>query len=155
MTSDKNKSKRPLFSGVAIADRKYSNGLAGDKLQRDIQNWLSPPDPWKNHHIACESHLEGTAAWFLEGETFSEWKASGQSSLLWMHGKREFRQAPTFSMRSKIFLSRSWRRKECSLVRETSDILSREFMGVGQFHDHSRNRGNAKMRACITRVLLV
>ena len=63
--------------------------MAGDKLQRDIQNWLSPPDPWKNHHIACELRHEGTAAWFLEGETFSEWKASRQSSLLWMHGKRE------------------------------------------------------------------
>jgi len=64
-------------------------GVAGDKLQRDIRNWLSPPDPWKNHHIACESHHKGTAAWFLEGETFSEWKASGPSSLLWVHGKRE------------------------------------------------------------------
>jgi len=63
--------------------------MAGDELQRDLRNWLSPPDPWKNHHIACESHHEGTAAWFLEGETFSEWKASGPSSLLWIHGKRE------------------------------------------------------------------
>ena len=65
------------------------------------------------------------------------------------------RLPPTLSQRLMILLSRSGRRKECSLVRETSDILSREFMGVGQFHDHSRNRGNAKMRACITRVLLL
>ena len=43
-------------------------------------------------------------------------------------GNVSFRQMPTFSKRSKIYLSRSWRRKECSLVRETSDILSREFM---------------------------
>ena len=47
------------------------------------------PDPWKNHHTACESHYEGTAAWFIKGDMFSEWKVSGLSSLLWVHGKRE------------------------------------------------------------------
>jgi len=96
MANDKNKSKRRLFSDLAIADGQYSNGVVGDKLQRDIRNWLSPPDPWGNHHIAYESHHEGTAAWFLEGETFSEWKASGLSSLLWMHGKRELSSGAYF-----------------------------------------------------------
>jgi len=70
LASDKNKSKR-------------------DKLQKDIRNWLSPPDPWKNHHIARESRHEGTAVWLIQGDAFSEWKASG--SLLWVHGKREWR----------------------------------------------------------------
>jgi ankyrin repeat domain-containing protein 50 len=67
----------------------HSDYLAGDTLQKDIRNWLSPPDPWKNHYIARESHHEGTSAWLVEGETFSEWKSSGPSSLLWIHGKRE------------------------------------------------------------------
>jgi len=34
----------------------------------------SPPDPWKNHNIALSSRLNGTAAWFIQGDTFSEWK---------------------------------------------------------------------------------
>jgi hypothetical protein len=63
--------------------------LAGETLQRDVRKWLSPPDPWKNHNIACDLHREGTATWFLQGDTFSQWKASAPSSLLWIHGKRQ------------------------------------------------------------------
>jgi hypothetical protein len=58
-------------------------------VQKAIRGWLSPPDPWENHHIAHDSRHEATAAWFIQGETFSEWKSSGQSSLLWIHGKRQ------------------------------------------------------------------
>ena len=50
--------------------------------------WLSPPDPWKNHNVSCESQHKGTTTWWIHGETFSEWKYSGSSSLLWLHGKR-------------------------------------------------------------------
>jgi hypothetical protein len=65
--------------------------VAGDKLQRDIKTWLSPPDPWKNHHLACESRHAGTAAWLVQGRAFLDWtgKESRPSSLLWLHGKRE------------------------------------------------------------------
>lgn len=50
--------------------------------------WLSPPDPWKNHNLYCESQHKGTTTWWTHGETFSKWKYSGSSSLLWLHGKR-------------------------------------------------------------------
>ena len=61
----------------------------GDRLQKDIFGWLSPPDPWKNHHAACKSHHSGTAEWFIHGNTFPEWKTSDvPGSLLWVHGKR-------------------------------------------------------------------
>ena len=63
--------------------------MAGDKLQQDIRNWLSPPDPWKNHNIALRSRFNGTAAWFIRSDIFSEWKSSGPSSLLLIHGKRQ------------------------------------------------------------------
>src|SRR5216684_1748245 len=62
--------------------------LLVDKLQGDIQIWLSPPDPWKNYNIACGSRHTGTARWFLESDSFSKWKSTGPSSLLWIHGKR-------------------------------------------------------------------
>ncbi|KAF8462657.1 hypothetical protein DFH94DRAFT_659177, partial [Russula ochroleuca] len=69
LASDQNKSKR-------------------DNLHKDIFKWLSPPDPWKNHHLACKSRHRRSAAWFVQGNTFSEWKASeAPSSILWVHGK--------------------------------------------------------------------
>ena len=43
-------------------------------------------------------------------------------------GNVSCRLALTFSQRLMFFLPRSGRRKECSLVRETSEILSQEFM---------------------------
>jgi len=58
-----------------------------DKLLRDARNWLSAPDPWENQNIARESGRHGTAEWFIQDNTFSEWKASDPGSLLWVHGK--------------------------------------------------------------------
>ena len=88
IASDMNKSKRQLMFSPEMADRNCSDFLAGDKLQRDVRNWLSPPDPWKNHNIARGLQHCGTAEWFVQGNTFSAWKASDPSSLLWFHGKR-------------------------------------------------------------------
>jgi hypothetical protein len=62
--------------------------LVVDRLEGDIRSWLSPPDPWKNYNIACDSRYAGTARWFLESDAFSEWKVSETSSLLWINGKR-------------------------------------------------------------------
>ena len=63
--------------------------LVDDNLQQRVQRWLSPPDPWKNYNIACKSRHRGSAAWFIQGKRFSEWKASeARGSLLWVHGKR-------------------------------------------------------------------
>src|SRR5579863_6752559 len=54
-----------------------------------MQRWLSPPDPRKNHQIARKSRHGTTGAWFIESDTFSEWKSPGLSSLLWIYGKRQ------------------------------------------------------------------
>ena len=90
LASDLNKSKRQSFSNVAIPDWDHRDILVlGDSLQQDITRWLSPPDPWKNHHIARDSQHRGSAAWFIQGNTFLEWKASkAPTSCLWIHGKR-------------------------------------------------------------------
>ncbi|KAI0292993.1 hypothetical protein B0F90DRAFT_1928395 [Multifurca ochricompacta] len=56
-----------------------------EQLQETFRRWLSPPDPSKNHNIARKSHHDGTASWFIDGNTFPEWRATG--SLLWIHGK--------------------------------------------------------------------
>jgi hypothetical protein len=59
-------------------------------LQQDVRNWLSPPDPWKNHNLSRESRHRGTGTWWVEGDAYAEWKSSGASSLLWIHGKRPY-----------------------------------------------------------------
>jgi hypothetical protein len=89
LASSLNKSKRQSSFYVAIYDWDHQDCLAGDRLQQDIIRWLSPPDPWKNHHIACESCHHGSAAWFIQSDTFSEWKVSEAPSYhLWVYGKR-------------------------------------------------------------------
>ena len=46
-----------------------------------------------------------TGTWFLNSSTLSEWKASGPSSLLWIHGKRQFTaQRLLFRENETIFL---------------------------------------------------
>jgi hypothetical protein len=89
IASDLNKAKREPFFDVVVAYCDHRNCRIGDSVQKDIFGWLSPPDPWKNHHTACESRHHGTAEWFIHGNTFSEWRTSEvPGSLLWVHGKR-------------------------------------------------------------------
>ena len=85
---DLNKIKCLSFCGITIKGGRESETKTslGDQLQEKIQKWLSPPDPSINHNTACEAHHNGTAAWFLEGTIYNEWKTTG--SLLWTHGNR-------------------------------------------------------------------
>ena len=90
VANDLNKAKREPFFDVMVADRDHGDCPTGDILQEGIFRWLSPPDPWKNHQTACKSRHRGTADWFIQGNTFSEWRMSEvPSSLLWVHGKRQ------------------------------------------------------------------
>jgi len=93
--------------------------LAGDKLQKDIQSWLSPPDPWKKYSIARELRHEGTATWFVQGDSFKEWKESraGLSSLLWIHGKRQWLFTVYICLILMVSSIGSGRREERPLVR--------------------------------------
>ncbi|SRR6266403_3189329 len=89
ITSDLNKAKREPIMDGAIVDWDHRDCPTGDDLQQDIFKWLSPPDPWKNHHTACKARHRGSAEWFIQGNTFSKWKSSDvSSSFLWVHGKR-------------------------------------------------------------------
>jgi hypothetical protein len=89
MAGDENKPKRLLSYDSAITEWKRWDCLAGNKLLSDIRIWLIPPDPWKNYNIARESRHGETGAWFVNSTTVTDWKESGHSSLLWIHGKRQ------------------------------------------------------------------
>jgi hypothetical protein len=67
--------------------------VLGVQLQRDVQRWLSPPDPSTNHDFVWSARHDGTAAWFLEGDVYKKWKETG--SLLWIHGKRMLSELST------------------------------------------------------------
>ena len=90
-------------------------------MEQDIRRWLSPPDPWKNHNIACKSRHRGSAAWFLQGDTYSKWKASETpGSLLWVHGKRPLTPVNYGSSReTELFRFRSGCWEKRTLVRQT------------------------------------
>jgi hypothetical protein len=51
-----------------------------------IKNWLSPPDPWTNHHAARGLHQAGTGQWVLENDAYKAWLA-GSTRHLWLSGK--------------------------------------------------------------------
>ncbi|KAI0297331.1 hypothetical protein BC826DRAFT_951623 [Russula brevipes] len=55
------------------------------QLRRKVQTWLSPPDPSISHNIARKSQHGGTTRWFIQSNTFREWKKN--ASLLWIRGK--------------------------------------------------------------------
>ena len=71
--------------------------FAGDQLQRDVQHWLSPPDPSMNQNFVSKARHGGTAAWFFDSSRLTEWKAAG--SFLWIHGKRMFFESPASALR--------------------------------------------------------
>ncbi|KAN0107055.1 hypothetical protein V8E52_010563 [Russula decolorans] len=76
---------RALVSMQEIVSK--MNKAERDKVREDVRKWLSPPDPWKNHNLARECRHSGTGTWWIQGETYAEWKSSGPSSLLWIRGK--------------------------------------------------------------------
>jgi len=70
-------------------------------MRTRLRTWLSPPNPSVNHNTACDIQHKGTAAWFIQGSKFQEWKKDG--SLLWIRGNRTFLPAcqlfPTIKVR--------------------------------------------------------
>jgi hypothetical protein len=83
-----NKTSRPYSHNATLTNVDSEVTVTGDQLQENHRRWLSPPDPSTNHNIAHRSHHSGTASWFIQGDTFKEWKSTG--SLLWIHGNREY-----------------------------------------------------------------
>ena len=65
-------------------------------MSEKLQRWLSPPDPSTNHDMACNTQLDGSAKWFIEGTTFREWKEKKIGSLLWISGNRTLFLRSTF-----------------------------------------------------------
>ncbi|KAH8994011.1 hypothetical protein EDB92DRAFT_1944287 [Lactarius akahatsu] len=69
-----------------VAMQKITSNM--NKFQRDQLQDKPVPTllyPSTNYNIACKAYHDGTATWFIQGTTFSEWEVTG--SLLWIHGR--------------------------------------------------------------------
>ena len=104
-------------------------------MEQRILEWLSPPDPWKNHNIARKSRHRGSAAWFVQGNTFSNWKSSeAPGSLLWVHGKRPCLVLKPFKTLKFPFLAGAG--KSVLWYVELFVFLSTRTYRAGQFRNH-------------------
>ncbi|KAI0287574.1 hypothetical protein BC826DRAFT_916943 [Russula brevipes] len=54
------------------------------KAYDDLEKWLSPPNPSKNHNDALTVVYKENAEWFIQDDRYIEWKKNG--SLLWISG---------------------------------------------------------------------
>ena len=94
LANDMNKSRRTFHYPCTIAvvvvggGGNDSDDFIGDQLQENFRRWLSPPDPSINYNTALNAHHEGSAEWFIHGDTYLKWRMS-TGSLLWIHGKRK------------------------------------------------------------------
>ena len=102
--------------------------FTGDRLQRDVRHWLSPPDPWKNHNLARKSRHSGTGTWWVESNTYLEWQSSGPSSLLWIHGKRQCSASFSFHRTNAYFVSTAGAGKSVIWYGDLLTVLVRELM---------------------------
>jgi Cdc6-like AAA superfamily ATPase len=59
--------------------------LGFEQRRGKIERWLSPPDPSTNYNKALQLHQEGSGLWFLQLDTFAEWKKR-RNSFLWLYG---------------------------------------------------------------------
>jgi hypothetical protein len=72
---------------LAVLREREELELRQAELYRKITNWISPTDPWENHHTARKQHEPETGAWLLQGETYQTWKAGlDNRHHLWLHG---------------------------------------------------------------------
>jgi NACHT domain-containing protein len=129
IASDLNKSKREPFFDVAIADWVHRDCPAGDDLQQDIIKWLSPPDQWDTHYSTCKLRHPGSAEWFIQGNTFSEWKSSDDPvSLLWVRGNRAFMPSSFALVEAEILGFKAGAGKSVLWYVELLMFLSRELI---------------------------
>lgn len=64
---------------------KASDFIAKETKSQHMRNWLSPQDPSSNHNNAVSQCHKGTGEWFIQSETFKNFKC-GRIPFLWLNG---------------------------------------------------------------------
>ena len=71
--------------------RKLNKNIAYNFDVREALEWVSRI-PYEQHHNTNKSEiLQGTGLWLFEEEVFIKWKWDKRSTILWLHGIREFK----------------------------------------------------------------
>ncbi|KAH9970768.1 hypothetical protein BJV74DRAFT_256116 [Russula compacta] len=73
------------IDSIIDGGRQISEEEQRNQLRQNLAKWLSPADPSINYNTATNAHHGNTALWFIQSDTFNNWKQS--SSLLWIYGK--------------------------------------------------------------------
>ena len=75
---------------LIIRVRKAVNFIDGEEYKQydrtAILRWLSTI-PYQDHQTVARKEVQdGTGRWFLQDDAYRAWKASDETSLLWLHG---------------------------------------------------------------------
>ena len=75
---------------LIIRVRKVVAFIEGEEYKQHdrtaVLRWLSTI-PYQDHQTGARKEVqEGTGGWFLQDDVYSAWKASDETSLLWLHG---------------------------------------------------------------------
>ncbi|KAF8512223.1 hypothetical protein BU17DRAFT_96494 [Hysterangium stoloniferum] len=70
---------------VLCKGSQWCNNPETRELRKDIDEWLSAPNPSKNLNAAQEQCMENTGSWFLNSKQFIQWK-EGVNQCLWIYG---------------------------------------------------------------------
>ncbi|KAH9996977.1 hypothetical protein BJV74DRAFT_794986 [Russula compacta] len=120
------KTREEILTSMGNQDR--------NQIRWNLQRWLSPPDSSINYNTACDTRHQGTATWFTESTTFTDWKASG--SLLWIHGKR----------------TRIW--EDSSIIRDIKGISDAGSAHISYFFFDFKDKGKQDVRALLSSLVI-
>lgn len=56
-----------------------------EQKRRQMEYWLSPPDPSTNFNKALQQRHKGSGLWFIQSDSFIKWRTQ-PGSFLWLHG---------------------------------------------------------------------
>ncbi|KAK3616053.1 hypothetical protein LTR56_026217 [Elasticomyces elasticus] len=71
---------------MAAINQRYNAAAQQAEHYRKIVDWLSPSDPWTNHHSARQRHEPDTGSWLLKCNQYLRWRAD-EIKHLWVFGK--------------------------------------------------------------------
>ncbi|KAI0030927.1 hypothetical protein K488DRAFT_71826 [Vararia minispora EC-137] len=68
-----------------IAQNVKEAGSSAQQVDKDVHDWLNPPDPSLLHEERQKLLLDGTCTWFFDDEKFVKWKES-KNGVYWIYG---------------------------------------------------------------------
>ena len=64
--------------------------LLAAQTREGALNWITNNEYQAPHDLALQGLLEDTGKWFFDRIEYKEWRSASASSMLWLHGIREY-----------------------------------------------------------------